>query len=82
MSTRIFYARSVGDIVVDDKCVCGHRKSDHGSVLTPLPHGKKLRIPHDGNCCTRKCVCRAFQWAGWYTATEAAQKRKKGAVLK
>lgn len=67
---KVFYSREVGDFVVDALCECGHLKREHGSLLLPLPHGRMLRLPNDGSCCTRLCVCKRFTWAKWVTATE------------
>lgn len=69
---KVFFSREMGDYVVDEKCVCGHPKREHGSVLKKINHDRSVRIPHDGNCCKGKCRCKSFKWAGWVTATEAA----------
>jgi hypothetical protein len=42
-----------GKKVIDEKCSCGHKASEHNSFLT---FGQ-------GSC--KKCGCRQFTWNGW-----------------
>jgi hypothetical protein len=73
MMGTAFYSRQLGDVVVDEMCVCGHLKRDHGSVLKKIDSEKSLRLPHEGNCCDGECECPHFVWDRWVTASEMEQ---------
>lgn len=79
MATKVFFSRELGDFVVDERCVCGHMKRDHGSKLIHISAERMVRLPNDGNCCKGKCDCVKFRWAGWVTASEfeATELRKR-----
>lgn len=51
----------------EEICQCGHKKTDHGSLIR---HG--VRIGCAGNCCTLNCdcTCQRFRWAGWANKPE------------
>ncbi len=72
MPRRIFFSEELQEYVVDSMCSCGHLESEHGSKLLPLQNKLKLRLPHEGNCCSGKCKCPKFHWARWVTVIEKA----------
>ena len=51
-------------VVVDEMCVCGHPKSEHGSHTIQIPRSL-IRLPATGNCCQSHCNCARFCWAAW-----------------
>jgi len=63
------FIRLANKVAVDERCVCGHPKSDHGSVLC-CKGNLRIRMANDGSCCCRMtekgpCPCPHFRWAGW-----------------
>lgn len=66
-----FFSRERQAEVVASKCECGHLESQHGSQLRDMAKGKKLRLPHDGNCLAGGCKCERFVWECFVTAEEA-----------
>jgi hypothetical protein len=72
-----FFSEPLNDWVVDEQCECGHLKSEHGSLLTPLDAAHTLRQSHDGSCCS--CSCGRFTFVAHTTAAEYAEivKRKR-----
>lgn len=56
-----------GQWAVDEKCVCGHLRSEHGSRVLNDHLLPIVRLENLGNCCHRNmvCECRRFRWAAW-----------------
>lgn len=58
------YIRKAASVAVDERCICGHPKSAHGSSLR-FEKQKTIRFHNKGNCCDHGCACSKFRWAGW-----------------
>lgn len=67
-----FFSNQLNCVVVDEKCECGHSKSEHGSQ-SRAKNGEFLRLPHEGSCCGDLCACSQYTWAGWITEEEATE---------
>lgn len=46
--------------VVDERCYCGHLKSEHHSVSQST---SEYLYRHENEC--KLCLCRQFTWYGW-----------------
>lgn len=68
-----FVSVSLGAVVSESMCECGHLERDHGSVLHPLGGGSAFREAHGGGCCCGECRCNKFTWARHVTAHELAE---------
>lgn len=79
MPGKLFYSNQREDWVVDERCRCGHAKSEHGSRTRKT--GDKLFREHDhGSCCADDCDCEQFRWAGWITLGDVEKSRSEAAV--
>jgi hypothetical protein len=62
------FIRRAGQYAVDERCACGHPKSEHGSTVC-CKGAVSIRMPGKGNCCCKvkggRCKCPQFRWVGW-----------------
>ncbi len=68
-----FFSHSLRAFVLDEMCVCGHLKSEHGSK-TIRSRGATIRLHDDGSCCENGCACKQFTWARDVTDEEMADR--------
>ena len=69
---KAFYSRQLQDYVIDEMCECGHKKSEHGSMLHKMRR-KFHRESNGGSCCSGPCKCKRFTFARFITVEELAQ---------
>lgn len=66
-----FFSRTLNAFVLDEMCVCGHLKSEHGSKIV-RSRGAIIRLHDDGSCCKSGCSCKQFTWLRDVTDDEMA----------
>jgi hypothetical protein len=66
-----FYSERRNDWVVDEMCMCGKLRSEHGSLVQRIGD-KLLRLESEGNC--SETHCNKYVFGGFVTATTYAEK--------